>query len=146
MVAPGEHGVEIADEVCGEFGGESFTVEFGGEAGGEVLKHDEADEESVAWCPGGGLIVEEAELEGEVRALKGDGGVDSGGVPFEDVELVGREGGDGSVGGDAELKGALQAVVNEEAGAEDFCESAGCVTAERVHLPETVLGGDEALG
>jgi hypothetical protein len=132
--------------VSGEFGGESFAVEFGGEAGGEVLKHDEADEESVAWCPGSRFVVEETELEGEVCALDGDGGVDAGGVPFEDVKLVGWEGGDGAVGGDAELESALEAVVEEEAGAEDFGEGAGGVATEGVHLPEAVLRGDEALG
>jgi hypothetical protein len=92
------------------------------------------------------LVLEEAKLEREVRALDGDGGVDAGGVPFEDVKLVGWEGGDGAVGGDAKLESALEAVVDEEAGAEDLGESAGCVTAEGVHLPEAILCGDEALG
>ena len=92
------------------------------------------------------MVVEETELEGEVCALEVDGGVDAGGISFEDVKLVGWESGDGAVGGDTKLEGALQPVVNDKAGAEDFGESAGCVSAESVHLPEAVLGGDEALG
>ena len=120
MVAPGDARVEVGDEVLGETGGEGFAVEFGGEAGGEVLKHGEADEDGVAWGPGRWLIAEEAELEREVGALHGDGGVDSGGVALEEVELIGWERGDGAVGGGADLEGALEAVVGEEAGAEDF--------------------------
>jgi hypothetical protein len=146
MVSPGDYGVEVVDEVWGEFGGEVFAVELGGEAGGEVLEHDEADEEGVAGCPGSRLITEEAELEREMRALDGDGGVDTGGVALDEVELVGREGGGGAVGGDAEGEGSLEAVVGEERGAEDLGEGAGGVAAEGVHLPEAVLCGDEALG
>ena len=86
------------------------------------------------------------ELEREMGALDGDGGVDAGGVALEEVELVGWEGGDGAVGGGADLEGALEAVVGEEAGAEDFGEGAGGVAAEGVHLPEAILCGDEALG
>ena len=85
MVAPGDYGVEVGDEVLGEARGEGFAAEFGGEAGGEVLKHDETDEEAVARGPGGGLIAEEAELEREVGALDVDGGVDSGGVALEEA-------------------------------------------------------------
>ncbi len=146
VVAPGDGGVEIADEVRGKFCGEGFAVELGGEAGGEVLEHDEADEDGVARRPGGGLVAEEAELEREVGALEGDGGVDAGGVFFEEMELIGREGGEGAAGGDAELEGALEAVVEEEAGAENLGEGAGGVAAESVHLPEAILRGDEALG
>jgi hypothetical protein len=146
MVSPGDYGVEVVDEVWGEFGGEVFAVELGGEAGGEVLEHDEADEEGVAGCPRGWLVAEDAELERQMGALEVDGGVDTGGVALEEVELVGREGGGGAVGGDAQGEGSLEAVVGEERGAEDLGESAGGVAAEGVHLPEAVLCGDEALG
>jgi len=124
MVAPGDGGVEIADEVWREFGGESFAVQFGGEAGGEVLKHDEADEEAVAWGPGCGLITEETEFEREVGALKFHGGVDAGGVALEEVELVGGKSADGAVCGCADEEGALKTIVSEERGAEDFSEGA----------------------
>jgi hypothetical protein len=146
VIAPGDYGVEVGDEGLGETGGECFAAELGGKAGGEVLKHDEGDEEAVARSPGGWLIAEEAELEGEVGALDCDGGVDAGGVALEEVELIGGEGGDGAVGGGSNEEGALEAVVGEEAGAEDFGEGAGGVAAERVHLPEAILCGDEALG
>jgi hypothetical protein len=146
VVAPGDYGVEVGNEVLRETGGEGFAAEFGGKAGGEVLKHDEADEEAVARGPGGGLIAKEAELEREVGALEVDGGVDAGGVALEEVELVGGEGGEGAVGGGSDEEGALEAVVGEEAGAEDLGEGAGGVAAEGVHLPEAVLCGDEALG
>jgi len=146
MVAPGDGGVEIADEVCGKFRGESFAVQFGGKAGSEVLEHDEADEERVTRRPGSGLVAKEAELEWEVSALEVDGGIDASGVLLQEMELVGREGGEGAVGSDAELEGALETVVDEEAGAKDFGEGAGGVAAESVHLPEAILRGDEALG
>ena len=116
VVAPGDYGVEVGDEGLREAGGEGFAAELGGEAGGEVLKHDEGDEEAVARGPGGGLIAEEAELEGEVGALEFDGGVDAGGVALEEVELIGGEGGDGAVGGGADEEGALEAVVSEKPG------------------------------
>ena len=146
MVAPGDYGVEVGDEVLREACAEGLAAELGGEAGGEVLKHDEADEEAVARGPGGGLIAEEAELEREVGALDAHGGVDAGGVAFEEVELIGGEGGDGAVGGGSDEEGALEAIVSEETGTEDFGEGAGSVAAKRVHLPEAVLRGDEALG
>jgi hypothetical protein len=124
VVAPGGHGVEVGDEVLGESGGEGFAAEFGGEAGGEVLKHDEADEEAVAWGPGCGLIAEETELEREVSALERHGGVDAGGVALEEVELIGGKSGDGAVCGCPDEEGALKMIVSEERGAEDFSEGA----------------------
>ena len=145
-VAPGADGVEIRDEGWWELRCEGFAVEFLREAVGEVLEHGEADEEGVAGRPGGGFVAEEAELKGEVRALGVDGGVDAAGVEFEPVELIGRQGGEGAVGGGSELEGALGAVVRDHSGAEDFGEFAGGVAAEGVHLPEAVLRGDEALG
>jgi hypothetical protein len=146
MIAPGDYGVEVGDEILGEAGGEGFAAEFGGEAGGEVLKHDEADEEAVARCPGTGLIAEETELEREMGALEVDGCVDAGRVTLEEVELIGGESSEGAVGGGADEEGALEAVVSEETGAKDFGEGAGGVASEGVHLPEAVLRGDEALG
>jgi hypothetical protein len=146
VITPGDYGIEVGDEGLGETRGEGFAAELGGEAGGEVLKHDEGNEEAVARGPGGGLITEEAELEGAVGAREFDGGVDAGGVALEEVELIGGEGGDGAIGGGSDEEGALEAVVGEEAGAEDFGEGAGGVAAEGVHLPEAVLCGDEALG
>jgi hypothetical protein len=62
------------------------------------------------------------------------------------MELVGGEGGDGAIGGGSNEEGALEAIMGEEAGAKDLGEGAGGVAAERVHLPEAVLCGDEALG
>jgi hypothetical protein len=92
------------------------------------------------------LVTEDAELEGEVRALGFDGGVDAVGVELEEVELVGRVVGEGAVCGGADLEGALDAVMLKEGGTEDFGEVAGDVAAEGVHLPEAVLRGDVALG
>jgi hypothetical protein len=146
MVTPRAYGVEVGDEVEGETGGESFAVELLGEAVGEVLKHGERDEDGVAGGPEIGLVAEDAELQGEMRALTFDGGVDAGGVEGEPVELVGRQDGDGAVGGGADLESALGAVVGEESRAEDFGEGAGGMAAEGLHLPETVLRGDVALG
>ena len=124
VVAPGGYGVEVGDEVLRETRGKGFAAEFGGEAGGEVLKHDEADEEAVAWGPGCGLITEETEFEREVGALKFHGGVDAGGVALEEVELVGWKSADGAVCGCADEEGALKTIVSEERGAEDFSEGA----------------------
>lgn len=146
VVAPGAYGVEVSEEGRGEPGGEGFAVELLGEAVGEVLKHDEADEEGVAGDPGGWGEVEETELEGEMVALDGDGGVDAAGVEVEIVKLVWGEDGDGPVGGGTELEDALGTVVEDEAGAEEFSKLAGGVAAEGFHLPETILRGDVALG
>lgn len=92
------------------------------------------------------MVTEETELEGEMGLLEGDGGVDSGGVALEGVELVGWEDGGGAVGGGTELEGSLEAVVGEERWAKDLGEGAGGVATEGVQLPEAVLCGDEALG
>jgi hypothetical protein len=146
VVAPSDGGVEIADQVCGEYGGEGFAVEFSGEAGGEVLEHDEADEEGVAGCPGSGLVMEEAELKREVGSLEVDRSVDAGRVSLEEMKLVRWDGRDSAVSGEAKLKGALKAVVDEQTRAENFGESASAVAAESIHLPETILRSREALG
>jgi hypothetical protein len=158
MVAPGADGVEVGEDGGGEMRGEGFAVELGGEVGGEILRHDEGDEERVARGPGGGSVVEDVELDGEVvrgrRALMVgvgvavgvDEGVDAVGVGLELVELIGGEEGGGAVGGGAELEDALLAVVVDEGGAEELGELAGAVAAEGVHLEEAVLSGDEALG
>jgi hypothetical protein len=146
VVAPGDGRVEIADEVCREFSGEGFAVELGGETSGEVLEHDESDEDGIAGRPRGGLVAEETEFQWEVGALEFDGGVDSCCIAFELMELVWWERGEGAVSRVAEFEGALEAVVGEERWAEDLCEGSGRVAAEGIHLPEAVLGGDEALG
>jgi hypothetical protein len=91
------------------------------------------------------LIAEDTELDREMRALGGDGGVDATGVELEPVQLVGRERSGGAVGGGLDPEGALGAVMRDEAGSEDFGEFTGGVAAEDVHLPEAVLRGDEAL-
>ena len=145
VIAPGDDRIEVVDEMLRKASGESFAIKLGGEAGGEVLEHDEADEEGVARSPGRGLIAEEAELEWEMRMLECDGGVDASGVLLEEMKLIGRESSDGTVGCDAELERALETVVGEECRAEDLGECAGGVAAEDIHLPEAVLRGDEAL-
>ena len=61
------------------------------------------------------------------------------------MQLIRRERGDGSIGGGANLKDALSAVMRDEAGAQDFGEFSGGMAAEDVHLPEAVLRGDETL-
>jgi hypothetical protein len=149
VVAPGADGVEVGDKLRGKAGGEGFAGELGGEGVGEVLVHGEGDEEGVTRSPGGRRVVEDAELDGEVRGLVGDGGVDlrvdTLCVDLEEVELVRGELRDGPVGGGTDLQGALEAVVLEHGGAEDFGELAGGVAAESIHLEEAILSGDEAL-
>jgi hypothetical protein len=146
MVAPGAGGVEICDELGREMGGEGLAAELIGEAGGEVLEEGEFDEEGVSGGPGYGLVADEAELDGEVIALGGDGGVDTVGVDGEPALLIGGQDSDGAVRRCAELEGALEAVVLEHLAAEDGGELAGGVAAEEIHLPEAVLRGDVALG
>ncbi len=146
VVAPGAYGVEIGQERGWEAGGEDFAAEFLREAGGEVLEHDERDENGVAWGPGGGVVVEETEFERQVGTLDGDGGVDAAGVELEVVELGWIKNCDSSVCCSAELEGALGAVVSEERGAEEFGEGSEGVAAKGFHLPEAILRGDEALG
>lgn len=145
MVAPGADGVEVSEKFGGKLCGEGFPVELLREGIGEVLKHGEADEDGVAGRPRCGLVAEDAELDGEMRTLGGDGGVDASGVELEPVQLIWRKSGDGAVGGGANLEDALSAVVGEEAVAEDLSQFTGGVAAEDVHLPEPVLCGDEAL-
>src|SRR5882757_1506649 len=126
MVAPGDYGVEVVDEVLGEARGEGLAAELGRKAGGEVLKHDEADEEAVAWSPGGGLIAEETELEREVSALEVHGGVDAGGVALEEMELIGGESGDGAVGGGSDEKRAPEAWRRRES----ICQRRSCAVTK----------------
>jgi hypothetical protein len=79
-------------------------------------------------------------------ALEVDGCIDAAGVEIEPVKLVGGESGCGAVCGSTQTEGALGAVVGYERGSEKFGESAGAVAAQGLHLPESVLGSDEALG
>lgn len=78
--------------------------------------------------------------------MRCDGGINALGVELKPVKLVGRQRGDGAIGGGAHLENALGTVVNNKAWAEDLGEFTGSVTAEDVHLPKAVLRGDEALG
>ena len=110
VVAPGADGVEVGDQVGRELGGEGLAPELRGTVG-EVLEHGELHQQGVARRPRRGLVGEQAELEREVVALRGDGGVDAARVDLEPVLLVGGQGGEGAVGDGAELERALQAVV-----------------------------------
>lgn len=74
-----------------------------------------------------------------------DGGVDAAGVELEPVKLIRGKGSNRAIGGDPELEGALGAVVREHGGTENFREITGGVASKGVHLPEAILGGDEAL-
>ena len=153
-VAPGAYGVEVGEKLGtllgggggGETGGEGFAIKFDREGIGKVLKEDEGDEDAVARGPGAGIVGEDVELEREMAALGVDGGVDARGVAFEGMELDGWELGKDAVGGGAEGEGALEPIVRNEAGAEDFSELAGGVTAEGIHLEEAILSSDETLG
>ena len=146
VVAPGASGIEVGNEFWRELGAEGFAVEFLRECCGEVLEEGQADDNSVSGCPRGGLVAEDAELEGEVGALGVHGGVDTAGVELEPVDLIGREVGVGTVGGGAELESALEAVVGDHVLAENFGHVAGDEAAKSVHLPEAVLCCDVALG
>jgi hypothetical protein len=127
-------------------GGDGLAAEFGGKAVGEVLIHDEADEEGVTRSPGRWVVAEDLEFEREMVALDGDGGVDSAGVDLEVVKLLFGDSRDGPVGGGPQLKSSLDTVMLEKGGPENLGQLTGGVPAERVHLKEAVLGGDEALG
>jgi hypothetical protein len=145
MIAPGSYGIEIAEKLCRQMGGDGLAAELGGEAIGQVLVHDEANEEGVARSPLGGVVAEGLKLEREMVTLQGDGGVDSAGVDLEIVKLIFGDGRYGAVGGGAQLERSLDAVVLEKRRPEDLGELASGVAAEHVHLKEAVLGGDEAL-
>ncbi|MGA2438264.1 MAG: hypothetical protein ABSF57_07100 [Acidobacteriaceae bacterium] len=62
------------------------------------------------------------------------------------MPLIGGQNGEGSVGGGAQLEGALQTVVLQHGSAEDGGKQAGGMAAQQVHLPQAVPGGDVALG
>jgi hypothetical protein len=145
MVAPGAYGVKIGDEFRRELGGEGFAVQFLREAGGEVLEENDANGNCVAGRPGSWLVAENTELDGEVRALGFDGGVDAAGVELEPAHLFGWKYGKGPVGGCTDLEGTLEAIVGEHTGTNDLGEVAGDVAAKGVHLPEAVLSSDVAL-
>jgi hypothetical protein len=146
VIAPGAHGVEVGGELGRKARGDEFAGEFDGDGAGEVLKHDQADEERVAWSPRSGGVAENAELKGKVLALGGDRGVDATSVEIEVMELLSWKRGDSAVGSGAELEDALSAVVFDESVTEDLCEFTGGVSAKKVHLEEAVLRGDETLG
>jgi len=145
VVAPGAYRVKIGDEVGREMRGESLAAELRWEAGGEVLKEGELDQDGVARGPRGGLVGEQPELDRQVGALGGDGGVHAARVDLQPVALIGGQDGDGAVGGGAQLEDALQAVVLQHGAAKDGGELARCVAAQQIHLPKAVLGGDVAL-
>jgi hypothetical protein len=84
-------------------GRERFTSQLYRECVGQVLELDEADKDAVACGPLGWFVTEEAELEGEMRALVLNRGIDSAGIELEVVKLVWRECGDGAVGRGADL-------------------------------------------
>jgi hypothetical protein len=72
MVAPGAYRVKVGEKVWRQLRTESFPIEFIGEAGREVLEENETDEDGVTGSPRRGLVTEEAELQGQMRALDFD--------------------------------------------------------------------------
>ncbi len=75
-----------------------------------------------------------------------DEGIDASSVVIEESAVAFTQRCDDLFGLGAHLEQALNAVVVDETFAEDFGDLSGDVAPGHVHLPETVLGGDVALG
>ena len=145
MIAPGSDGEEIGYEFRRQARGKRLARDLGGPLLGQVLEHGERDQHGIARRPRSGRVAEHVKLDGQVGFLLRDGRVDAACILLEKMQLVLRQGGDGAVGGGAELQRALQLVVRELRGAEDFSQRAGGVAAQDVHLEQPVLRDDEAL-
>ena len=126
-------------------GTENFAVHLGGKAGGEVLRHDERDQQRITRRPGRGSVVQQMELDRQRVAVSGDEGIHAAGVGVELMALVVGQDRKGSVCGGAQLQVALQAVMFDERRTEDLGKLTGGVAAECVHLEEAVLRRHEAL-
>ncbi len=109
------------------------------------LHHAEQDEDGVDGPPRLWLVHEQAELGGEGVLVRGDEGVDASGVVVEEAAVAVAHGCDDLLGLGAHFEQALDAVVGDEAFAEDFGDLSGDIAAGHIHLPEAVLGGDVAL-
>ena len=114
MVAPRADGVEIGDEVCGKFRGEASRLSFCGKPLVRAWNIERPTRMLDAGCPRSGLIAEDAELDGQVRALGFDRRVDALRVELKLVELVRGQGGEGAVGGSTDLQRALDAVLLDQ--------------------------------
>ncbi len=111
VVAPGADGVEVGEQLRRQLGGELFSRELDGEAGGEVLHHHQADEHAVARLPGTRRVVQHAKLGGEMTGVGGDERVDAARVVVEIAEFFGLHLRDDGVGGVAYLEEALGLIV-----------------------------------
>lgn len=78
--------------------------------------------------------------------LDRNGGVDSAGIDLEIVKLFFWDGGYGAVCSGAKLKIALNAIVLNKRRPQNFGKLAGGMASKKVHLEESILRGDEALG
>ena len=125
---------------------EERFLEFDAAGGGEAAEHEEADGERIFDAPGSGVEAEEAEFDGVVAALGADVMVDAAGVSGEGGAVGGGEGGELAFGDAGHAEGTGFAINRKGVGADDFREGAGGGATEGFHLPESILGGGEALG
>ena len=137
-------GIEIVRR-WGRGGGEASRPSFGRSRWSDPGTYD-SNEDGVAGGPGVGVVASRWNSRGRCGRCDGDGGVDSAGVDFQPVLLVGRQGGDCAVGGGTNLECALQAVMVQHVTAKNGGHLACCIATQQIHLPEAVLRGDVALG
>ena len=95
-------------------------MKLGGKTVGEVFEKNEGDENAIAGGPGVRLITEDAEFHGKMPGGGVDGGVHARRVSIKGVTLAGLELSKDAVGGGAEGKDALGAIMGKKTRAKDL--------------------------
>ena len=80
-----------------------------------------------------------------MSALVGDRRIDARCIALQQMKLICRKSGQRTVGGSANLQGALGTVVFKQRLTKDLRQIAGGVSAQCIHLPQPVLSGHISL-
>ena len=91
MITPGADRIKIGEQRRWKMMLERFAIELFRERHGEVLPHDERDEDGVAGRPWARCVMQQAELEWQAIAVAVDIRVDAASVVFELLKLIRRE-------------------------------------------------------
>jgi len=145
MIAPRVDRVEITNKMRRKKCSQRLAIQLRRKAVGQVLKHHQANEKRVPRSPRRRLVAQQAKLKRQMSSLRRNGCVDAGSIALKQMQFIGRKSSESTVRGSSNLQRALGAVVRNQRRSENLCQIPGCVTTQRVHLPQSVLRGHVAL-
>jgi len=146
MVESGVDGEKVFGFFRADAGRDLGAVDFFFPGFCERLVHVGANRERVGGLPGLRLVFEELEFDRKIVLVLFDEFVHAARVGVHDGAGFFVQERDVAFGGGAEADNAEMFVDGDGGGTKNFRELTASDAAEQVHLPETILGHDVALG